>query len=94
MSRMSLDIEVETNRVVTKLREYGVEHSDVRPPNVLWNQQIRNMVLVDFERSKILKQVPVLQETSPNRKRKHLYFDPRHPVEVLRTFINPSKCFD
>ncbi|CAM6031900.1 unnamed protein product [Sphagnum compactum] len=28
----------------------------VRPPNVLWNPEIRNVVLVDFERLEILKQ--------------------------------------
>jgi hypothetical protein len=43
------------------------------PPNVLWNPEIRNVVLVDFERSEISKQVQVLQEISSNRKRKHLY---------------------
>jgi hypothetical protein len=43
---------------------------------MLWNPEIRNVVLVDFERSEILKQVSVLQETSPNRKRKHLHLDP------------------
>jgi hypothetical protein len=74
---MSLDVEVETNQVVTKLWDCGVEYCDVRPPNVLWNPEIRNVVLVDFERSEILKQVLVLQETSPNRKRKreHPHFD-------------------
>ncbi|KAH6672621.1 hypothetical protein B0J14DRAFT_77847 [Halenospora varia] len=73
MSRMSLDVDVETNLAVTKLRDCGVEHGDVRPPNVLWNPEIRNVVLVDFERSEILKQMPILQEISPNRKRKHLH---------------------
>src|ERR1700709_2793770 len=33
----------------------GVEHHDVRPPiHVLWNPEIRNVVLVDFERLEIL----------------------------------------
>jgi serine/threonine protein kinase len=32
----------------------GVEHRDVRPPNVLWNPEIKNVVLVDFERLEIL----------------------------------------
>jgi len=71
MSRMSLDIKAETNQAVIKLRDCGVEHGDVRPPNVLWNPEIRNVVLVDFERSEILKQVLVLHQTSPNQKRGH-----------------------
>jgi serine/threonine protein kinase len=38
---------------VTKLLNRGVEHRDIRPPNLLWNPEIRNVVLVDFERSEI-----------------------------------------
>jgi len=30
-------------------------------------------MVVDFERSEILKQMPIFHEISPNRKRKHLY---------------------
>jgi len=88
------EVDAETTR--KKLLHYGVEHHDVRPPNVLWNPQIRNVVLVDFERSEILKQVQVLQETSPNRKRKYLHFDPEASRRSLsdEAFINPSKCFD
>jgi hypothetical protein len=66
----------ETSGAVTKILDCGVEYRDVRPPNVLWNPEISNVVLVDFERSQISKQVQVLQETSPNRKRKHLHLDP------------------
>ncbi|KAG9241154.1 hypothetical protein BJ878DRAFT_522142 [Calycina marina] len=77
MLAMGQDLAVETSGAVTQMLGYGVEHRDVRPPNVLWNPETRNVVLVDFERSEILKQVPVLQETSPNRKRKweHTHFD-------------------
>ena len=60
------ELAVETRRAVKKMLGYGVEHCDVRPPNVLWNPKTRNVALVDFERSEILKQVLVLQETSPN----------------------------
>jgi len=73
MLTMGRDLAAETSGAVTKILDCGVEHRDVRPPNVLWNAEIRNVVLVDFERSEILKQVEVLQETSPNRKRKHLH---------------------
>jgi hypothetical protein len=76
MLAMGRDLAVETSRAVTKLLVCGVEHRDLRPPNVLWNPEIKNVVLVDFERSQILKQVQVLQETSPNWKRKHLHLDP------------------
>ena len=76
MLSLGRDLAAETNGVVTRILDCGVEHHDIRPPNVLWNPEIGNVVLVDFERSQILKQLPVLQETSPNRKRKHLHLDP------------------
>jgi hypothetical protein len=61
----------ETVYAVTNLRHYGVEHRNVRPPNILWNPEERKVMLVDFECSEILKQAPILQEISPNRKRKY-----------------------
>ncbi|KAH8751831.1 hypothetical protein BGZ57DRAFT_934347 [Hyaloscypha finlandica] len=96
MLTIGRDLATETSAVVTKILDCGVEHRDVRPPNVLWNPEIRNVVLVDFERSEILKQSAVLQETSPNRKRKHLHLDPEVSRRNLSDglFINPEKCFD
>jgi hypothetical protein len=73
MIAIGQDLTAETNGAVIKMLSCGVEYRNRRPPNVLWNPEIRNVVLVDFERSEILKQVSVLQETSPNRKRKHLH---------------------
>lgn len=72
MSAMGRDLAAELSEAVTKLLGCGVEHGDLHSPNVLWNPEIRSVMLVDFERSKILKQMPILQEISPNRKRKHL----------------------
>ncbi|CZT52680.1 uncharacterized protein RSE6_14035 [Rhynchosporium secalis] len=96
MLAMGRDLAAETSEAVTKLLNCGVEHHDVRPPNVLWNPETRNVVLVDFERSEILKQVSVLQETSPNRKRKQLHLDLRASCRSLSDslFINPGKRFD
>ncbi|KAH6667473.1 hypothetical protein B0J14DRAFT_489782 [Halenospora varia] len=96
MLAMGRDLAAETSRAVTKMLDCGVEHRDVRPPNVLWNPEIRNVVLIDFERSEILKQLAVLQETSPNRKRKRLHLDYEAPCQSLSDgfFINPSKCID
>jgi hypothetical protein len=96
MLAMGRDLAAETGGAVKKMLDCGVEHRDVRPPNVLWNPEIRNMVLVDFERSEILKQVSVLQETSPNRKRKQLHFAPEASRRSLpdRLVINPRKCFN
>jgi thiamine kinase-like enzyme len=55
MLTMGRDLATETSGAVTKILDYGVEHCDVWPPNMLWNAEIRNVVLVDFERSEILK---------------------------------------
>ena len=70
MSSIGQDINEETTCAVTKLRCHGVEHCDVRPPNVLWNSEGGNVMLVDLERSEILKRIPALQETSPNKRRR------------------------
>ncbi len=83
MLAMGRDLAVETSGAVTKMLGCGVEHRDVRPPNVLWNAEGGKVMLVDFERSEILKEVPVLQETSPNRKRKYLHFDPEASCRSL-----------
>jgi serine/threonine protein kinase len=87
------DLAAETSRAVIKILDCGVEHRDVRPPNVLWNPEIRNVVLVDFERLHILKQEQVLQEASPNRKRKHLHLNPEASRRNLSDglFINPDR---
>jgi len=60
MLAMGRDLVVETSEAVTKMLGCGVEHRDVQPPNVLWNTEGRKVMLVDFERSEILKQVLVL----------------------------------
>jgi hypothetical protein len=52
---------------------YGVEHHDVPPPNVPQSSEGGKVMLVDFERSEILKLALALQEISPNLKRRRLY---------------------
>jgi hypothetical protein len=78
------DLAIEISRAVIKILDCGVEYCNVRPPNVLCNPENTNVVLVDFERSRILKQEQVLQETSPNRKRKHFHLN----------LVSPGMCFD
>ena len=96
MLAIGRDLGTEISEAVTKLLHCGVEHHDVRPPNVLWNPETRNVVLVDFERSEILKQASVLQETSPNRKRKQLHLDLKASYRSLsdQLLINPGKRFN
>jgi len=82
MLAIGRDLTAETSRAVTQVLACGVEHLDARPPNVLRHVEIRNVVIINFEPSEVLKQVPALQETSPNRKRKHLYLEPELPKSV------------
>jgi predicted Ser/Thr protein kinase len=91
---MGRDLSVETNMAVKKLLDCGVEHGDIWPPNVLWNSESKSMLLVDFERSKILKQVQVLQEVSPNRKRKMLHLDKGIPCneDFSRAIVGIATC--
>ena len=93
---MGRDLAAEISGVVSKLLGCGVKHRDVRPPIVLWNPETRNVVLVDFERSEILKQASVLQGTSPNRKPKQIHFNLKASCRSLSDplFINPNKRFD
>jgi hypothetical protein len=67
IASIGLDMDGETTFAVTKLRCH------VRPPNVLWNSEIRRIMLVDFERSDIWTRASALQEISPNLKRKRLH---------------------
>jgi hypothetical protein len=81
------DIDKETALVVAELRYHGVEHNDVRPPNVLWNSEGGNIMLIDFERSEILKRVSSLWEISPNLKRRRLHSKERIPLGYLYTCL-------
>lgn len=94
MSAIGRDLATETNIADIRMLACGVDHRDVRPPNVLWNAEVGNLVLVDFKRSEILKQVAVLQETSPNRKRKRPYHKQEASGDGLPDilFINPTSA--
>ena len=89
VSRMGRDLDLETARAAAVLRNRGVEHCDVRPPNVLWNTENSRVMLVDFERSTILKCASILHEVSPNRKRK--YQDAKE--ETFGDGSSPDKAF-
>jgi len=58
----------EIRQTVAEVRRAGVDQSDERPPNMLWNKEGKRVMLIDFERAKYIR--GVLQEISPNKKRK------------------------
>ena len=55
----------------------GVLHGDIRMPNVLWNEETKRVMVIDFEEAEIVKEAGIvntlrqaLSPISPNRKRK------------------------
>jgi hypothetical protein len=77
-----LDLEGEIRRSVDEIHGEGAELNDVREPNILWNAERGRAMLIDLERSRLLRpgSLQPFQELSPNRKRKQ-------PLETIR-FIN------
>ena len=69
----------EVKRTVTRVERAGVSQRDVRPPNMLWNEENNRPMLIDFERSvihqsrraptKMRKGTRALQETSQSKKK-------------------------
>ncbi len=75
----SSELQKEIKRTVTEVRRAGVDQMDVRPPNLLWNREAQRVMLIDFERAAMtqcglqgngIHEERVMQEISPNRKRK------------------------
>ena len=61
--------DTEIKQFETRLARLGVQHEDIRGPNMLWNEETGGVMFIDFERS---IEIPssALQEVSPNKKRK------------------------
>ena len=58
-------------RAVNAIHGAGVLHQDIRMPNLLWNEETKRVMVIDFERAEIVKAVRrALSPMSPNRKRK------------------------
>lgn len=52
------------------IHERGVLHRDVMPRNILWDSDSGRATVIDFERSKMSPDSPILGLLSTNRKRK------------------------
>ena len=60
-------------RAVSAIHQAGVLHHDIRMPNLLWNEETKRVMVIDFEGAEIVKAQAVRQALapiSPNRKRK------------------------
>ncbi|KAI9670763.1 MAG: hypothetical protein M1817_003873 [Caeruleum heppii] len=53
----------EISRAVKEMLREGVEHHDVREPNVLWDPTRTRPMMIDFERSKVVKPAPASPST-------------------------------
>ncbi|MCJ1282377.1 hypothetical protein MMC26_001700 [Xylographa opegraphella] len=68
----------EIQRTVAQVGLEGVNHLDIRSPNILWNREVKRVMLIDFERAGRIIGTQnggfvartAMQEVSPNRKRK------------------------
>ena len=56
---------------VDAIHAAGVVHRDLRTYNLLWNEELKRVMVIDFERAQIVKGLRrVLSPCSPNRERK------------------------
>ncbi|OWY49425.1 metalloprotease [Alternaria alternata] len=55
----------------TAIHGLGVLHKDLMPRNILWNEETKHVMVIDFERAE-MEQRTVLGAMSANRKRKKL----------------------
>ena len=72
----------EIRRTVREVRSKGIEQGDTRAANILWNEERKRAMLIDFERATyidgdktkphVAKDKRALQEVSPNKKRKRI----------------------
>lgn len=64
---------------VSEVYNAGVEHLDVRSENLLWSEETKRVMLIDFGRVKVHRKRRnlVLSDVSPNFKRRK----PEYPLE-------------
>ncbi|KAL8899380.1 MAG: hypothetical protein Q9192_001597 [Flavoplaca navasiana] len=62
----SEDLSVQTRAFEKMLACYGIEHRDLERRNMLWNEELRRVMFVDFERSTVDQRTGVFHPVSPN----------------------------
>ena len=70
------NIEEEVKRSFVEVRQEGVVHGDKREPNMLWNEERQRVMVVDFDRARILpaaRHKQVLKVLNGKRKREDLW---------------------
>jgi len=66
------DLIEQVGRSIQAIHRLGVLHRDAMPRNMLWNEEVRQVMVIDFERAAVPKLGAVLGVISPNRKRKRV----------------------
>ncbi len=66
------DLIERVGRSIQAIHRLGVLHRDAMPRNMLWNEEVRQVMVIDFERAAVPKLRAVLGVMSPNRKRKRV----------------------
>ena len=61
--------DMEIKQFERQISRMGVQHEDIRPPNMLWSQETERIMFIDLERATEISRIP-LQELPGNRKRK------------------------
>ena len=68
----------EVRKTVQEVSRAGIDQADVSSANLLWNEERRRIMLIDFERAIVVSapkrpitDADVLQELSPNKKYRH-----------------------
>lgn len=62
-------MKMEVKRFEDRIEQLGVRHNDLIPANMLWDERNQSIIFIDFEAAtEVLG--GLLQEISPNRKRK------------------------
>ena len=88
-------------RAVNAIHAAGVLHRDVRMPNVLWNEETKRVMVIDFEEAEIVKTAEIvkkevetvkplrqaLEPISPNRKRKRATLGAKEKVEAANDIL-------
>ncbi|KAG4024915.1 hypothetical protein MFRU_090g00020 [Monilinia fructicola] len=62
---------------IERIHHAGILHADLRIANILWNAEIRRVILIDFERAELMKgsERQALAPISSNQKRKRFSLD-------------------
>ncbi len=75
------NFETEIMRFESKIARMGVQHKDIRPPNMLWNQESNGVMFIDLERATEIRRI-ALQELPVNRKRKQSFGAGRNEMGI------------